>query len=238
VTEAQWLELEMPRLLRQARERAAPVTHAEWLVSPDALKMLRSICDSVSHRKLHLFQCACCFRQWHLLSEEIRTEIKLVELHAEDLRLPDQSIAAEWFEWHFDQCVLRADGHRGTLCAVGQAVFGMWSTDPVPEAEVEKQNDAARLTELRAQSEIVRDMYGTLPFHAVPIDPQWLGWRDRTVEKIAQSIYADRSFESMPILADALEEAGCADPLILAHCREKRGHVRGCWVLDLLLGKS
>src|SRR5439155_24569283 len=61
---------------------------------------------------------------------------------------------------------------------------------------------------------------------------------DGTVVKLAQGIYDDRAFARLPILADALEEAGCMDTEILDHCRRAREHVRGCWVLDLLLGKE
>ena len=63
-------------------------------------------------------------------------------------------------------------------------------------------------------------------------------WNDGTVRKLAQAIYDDRRFADLPILADALEEAGCADAAILAHCRGGGEYVRGCWVVDLLLGKE
>ena len=56
--------------------------------------------------------------------------------------------------------------------------------------------------------------------------------------QIAQAIYDDRAFDRMPILADALEDAGCMDQTILNHCRQSGEHVRGCWVVDLLLGKE
>ena len=55
---------------------------------------------------------------------------------------------------------------------------------------------------------------------------------------LARSMYDARDFSSIPILADALEEAGCQDAAILSHCREQGTHVRGCWVVDLVLGKS
>ena len=66
-------------------------------------------------------------------------------------------------------------------------------------------------------------------------DPSWL---TSTVLTLAEGIYADRAFDRLPLLADALEEAGCADAEILRHCRKPGEHVRGCWLLDLLLGKS
>jgi len=72
----------------------------------------------------------------------------------------------------------------------------------------------------------------------VLIEPSWLTWNDGIVLKLAQAIYGDRAFDRMPVLADALEEAGCDNADILAHCRERGDHVRGCWVVDLLLGKS
>ena len=70
------------------------------------------------------------------------------------------------------------------------------------------------------------------------IDSVWLAWNNGTVRKIAQAICDDRSFEQMPILADALEEAGCTNADILVHCREPGEHGRGCWVVDLLLRKG
>ena len=66
----------------------------------------------------------------------------------------------------------------------------------------------------------------------------WLAWNDGTIRKMAQVIYGDRAFDRLPLLADALEDAGCTDADILGHCRTPGEHVRGCWVVDLLLGKS
>jgi hypothetical protein len=74
--------------------------------------------------------------------------------------------------------------------------------------------------------------------HTIAIDADWLIWRDGTVVKLAQTIYSDRRFDIMPILGDALHEAGCCDEAILDHCRGPNNHVRGCWVVDLLLGKQ
>lgn len=71
-----------------------------------------------------------------------------------------------------------------------------------------------------------------------PIDPLWLAWNDGTVRHLAGAIYDDRDWEQMPILADALEDAGCGDERILGHCRGGGPHVRGCWVLDRVLGLS
>ena len=84
---------------------------------------------------------------------------------------------------------------------------------------------------------LVRDIIGN-PFRAIAVNPTWLTWNDGTVTRIAQTIYDDRAYDHFPILADALEDAGCDNADILAHCREPGEHVRGCWVIDLLLGKQ
>ena len=88
------------------------------------------------------------------------------------------------------------------------------------------------------QSTLIRDIFGN-PFRPRPaVDAAWLSWNDGTLAKLAQGIYDDRAFDRLPILADALEEAGCANADILNHCRQPGEHVRGCWVVDLVLGKS
>jgi hypothetical protein len=73
---------------------------------------------------------------------------------------------------------------------------------------------------------------------APAVDPSWLTWNDGTVAKLAAAIYDGRRFSDLPILADALEDAGCADAAMLAHCRCGGEHVRGCWVVDLLTGRQ
>ena len=84
---------------------------------------------------------------------------------------------------------------------------------------------------------VVRDIFGN-PFRPAAVDPAWLRWNDGTAVAIAQKMYDDRDFTSMPVLADALEEAGCTNADILEHCRRPGEHVRGCWVVDLLLRKE
>ena len=81
---------------------------------------------------------------------------------------------------------------------------------------------------------IIRDVFGRRLFRPVAADPAWL---TPTVQSIAAAIYEDRAFDRLPILADALEEAGCTDADVLLHCRKPAEHVRGCWVVDLVLGK-
>jgi hypothetical protein len=65
-----------------------------------------------------------------------------------------------------------------------------------------------------------------------------LAWNDATVARLAAAIYDDRAFDRLPVLADALEEAGCDDAQILGHLRSRGAHVLGCWAVDAVLGKS
>jgi hypothetical protein len=72
----------------------------------------------------------------------------------------------------------------------------------------------------------------------VAIDPAWLTWNGGAILKLTRAIYVERPFNQMPALADRLVQAGCTNEDILAHCRSGDQHVRGCWVVDLLLGKA
>jgi hypothetical protein len=85
-----------------------------------------------------------------------------------------------------------------------------------------------------SQMEIIHDIFGN-PFHPATLDP---AWRTPSVVNLADAIYDNRAFDCMPLLAGALEEAGYRDAEVLEHCRGPRPHVRGCWVVDLILGKS
>jgi hypothetical protein len=86
----------------------------------------------------------------------------------------------------------------------------------------------------RQQADFLRDMFGLHISNPALTTPTW---DSTTVTQIAQGIYADHSCGGLPILADALEDVGCTDADILAHCRQPGEHVRGCWVVDLILGK-
>jgi hypothetical protein len=85
-----------------------------------------------------------------------------------------------------------------------------------------------------AQGPLLRDIVGN-PFRPVAFDPDW---RSETAITLATGIYAERAFDRLPILADALEESGCDHPDVLAHCRDPGPHARGCWVVDLVLNTS
>jgi hypothetical protein len=84
---------------------------------------------------------------------------------------------------------------------------------------------------------LLRDIFGN-PFRPVSVDSGLLTWEGGVVVRLAQGIYNERAFDDLPILADALEEAGCTDPLVFDHLEETGSHTRGCWVLDLLLARE
>jgi hypothetical protein len=92
-------------------------------------------------------------------------------------------------------------------------------TEPDPAAEMAR---------------VLRCIFGN-PFRPATLDP---AWRTSTAVAIAQGIYDERAFDRLPILADALEDAGCDNNDILNHCRDTGPHARGCWVVDLVLGKA
>jgi hypothetical protein len=116
----------------------------------------------------------------------------------------------------------------------------------VPAGAGPDETEEAGSTEALRQATLLRDLFGPLPFRDVPLDPSWLAWNAGTVRRLATAAYEERALPSgeldvgrFAVLADALEEAGCSDSEILGHLREKGGvHVRGCWAVDLLLGKS
>jgi hypothetical protein len=97
--------------------------------------------------------------------------------------------------------------------------------------------EAAFDSHLKLEASLLRDIIGS-PLRPVALDSPWLAWNDGAIRKVAQAIYDGRAFDHLPLLADALEDGGCTDASILSHCRKPGLHVRGCWVVDLLLGKS
>jgi hypothetical protein len=94
----------------------------------------------------------------------------------------------------------------------------------------------AELSEMKQQRILLRDIVSLIDFE-LDAEPAWLNNAESLV-KLAEPIYASGAFDRLPILADALEEAGCKDTEVLGHCRGPGPHVRGCWVVDLILGKE
>jgi hypothetical protein len=105
-------------------------------------------------------------------------------------------------------------------------------TDPL-QREILRQQ---RQTAWDYGRSLALDLCGPNPFRPVVFDPRW---RSESAVALARTAYDTRNFTLLPILADALEEAGCDHPDVLTHCRDpQQVHVRGCWVVDGVLGRS
>jgi hypothetical protein len=223
------------------------MTEQQWLASRSALAMLQHLCERCGvarrkngRRKLRLFACACCRRVWDRLKEERdRQIIEIAENFADGLATQEEVTAAR------ERCLDRTD----YIWPASRAAIA--TTDPQPRTAAKQvmfdvccavashgQGYPERWTaESTAHADVVREIFGN-PFHPVRIEPAWRAWNEGTVVRIARAIYDERAFDRMPILADALEDAGCGDPAILSHCRGPGPHYRGCFLLDALLGKE
>ena len=130
------------------------------------------------------------------------------------------------------------DNANRVLCllnafAVSERSLAAGPVDSTPQ-QLRWAEYARRTREWATQVEIIRDIFGN-PFRPVPFAPSW---RTTTAVAVVRQMYDTRDFAAMPVLADALQEAGCDSNDILAHCRGPGPHVRGCWVVDLVLGKA
>ena len=122
-----------------------------------------------------------------------------------------------------------------TLCALTAALWGSnYSRRFASPRRVNGSATSARGAERKTQSHLLRCVIGN-PFRPVTFFPEW---RTSTVLALTAQMYAERDFGALPILADALQDAGCDSADILNHCRNSGPHVRGCWVVDLVLGKE
>jgi hypothetical protein len=232
------------------------VTEAEWLACDDLVPMLKYLFGPAtirnehgdewnvylekrtSDRKLRLFAVACCFRIWQLISDErCRRAVVVGEQDADG--------EAETWELEYTREEIEFVRHREVNVYNRQALqAACWaiepdSTDAVLHApalaEAAARSNWYTFTEQAAQVALLRDIFGN-PFRPVAFSPVW---RTSTAVTLAQQMYDAREFSAMPILADALQDAGCDNEEVLNHCRGADGtHVRGCWVVDLVLGKG
>jgi hypothetical protein len=221
-----------------------------------------------STRKARLFSVACCRRIWHLLDSpadrravEVAEEVADKKKRLTDLRVcheaasiidlgpdPDPLISGlGWSyrsdkEWDFCYGLWVSPAGR-RVCRVAR-----WASTPTPWGSPESTANDARVllafragldaakTEERAQCGMLRDIVGPPVLPAV--QRAWLSYNSGVVRNLAEAIYEERAFDRLPILADALEEACCSDEAFLGHLRKPDTHSRGCWTLDLILGKK
>jgi hypothetical protein len=205
------------------------VTEAEWLVATDPRPMLGLLRWGIggSHRKGRLFATACLHTVWHLLPDgRSRRAVEAAELYADGLITDEARRAAK--EAAFEAASIE----KGPGWAAAYAAHGL--LDRVTQEVVSHSGAAPPI-----QAELLREIYGNGPFRpARPVDPAQLRWNGGKVGSLAKAIYDDRAFLWMPALANALEDAGCTDAELLGHLRGPGPHVRGCWALDLVLGKE
>lgn len=210
----------------------------EWLACADPLRLLaylkRNKTHKASARKLRLFVVASCRRVWDLLTDpRSRTAVGMIEKCADGLVSLDELRAACKAAY---EVVARSDTPADW--AASGVAYGA-TAEPDLAALAATRCAVARDrtgigTEHAAQARLLREVLGN-PFRPVGFDP---AWRTPPAVAIARTAYEERRFEALPILADALEEAGCRDVAILEHCRSGGEHVRGCWVVDYVLEKE
>lgn len=228
------------------------MSEKQWLTTTDPGAMLRLV-HGKFERKERLFACACCRRIWELMpAAECQAAVDEAERLADGVTRQRQLSAArklDWFKIRKAHLPNQAYGHAAQA-AREAAIFGINGylvADTCASAvfrNVEnqlrgkrgwtKKMSKAYDDEQAAQAALARDIFGN-PFRRVTLKPTW---RTSNVASLTQGIYEERRFADLPILADAFEEAGCTDEAILSHCRGPGPHVRGCWVVDLLLGKE
>jgi hypothetical protein len=230
----------------------------DFATSSDPLEMLSYLHGKASDRKLKLFCLAILRAHGRAFSHELLDYALEVAAAAADRPVSEARLveAAQVIQ-QWEQALPRGSGrlplHRfvTTLAAyltvdVARAPWQRcWSA---AAAQVIVYACRARLPtdgqhyyegDPRPVANLLREIIGfPSPGNQPQIAPAWLTANGGTVAKVARSIYQEERFGDLPILADALEEAGCTDAAILAHCRQAAGHVRGCWLLDLLLDKS
>ena len=217
------------------------MTEGEWVRCSDPFRMLEDLRGRASERKLRLFACACCRRVWHLLTTEYRGAVEAAERFADGLIAWD-GLAAVAGTLPHPACA--SDGAVEDACEAARATCAEsgWDAATVAceaagcAAWTEKGFLAAEGdAEFSHHCRLLQDLFGN-PFRPAPrLDPAWLSWSGGAVPNLARVIYEHHSFDSMPLLAEALGRAGCSNPDLLAHCHPSAEHVRGCWVLDLVL---
>jgi hypothetical protein len=222
------------------------VTEGEWLTGTNPRDMLGPFWEGIHDRKLRLFAVAACRQTWHLLTDErSRQAVEAAEVVADGGDKPedDNMDLDELAEIAAAEMEEESLAWYAALAARWSVYTGFrYSVIEVVQNKVvyELLGGWRGVQEVVApplMAELLRDIFGN-PFRPVALNAAWLSWADATVPRLAQVIYDERAFDHLPILADALEDTGCTDTTILDHCHGPGPHVRGCWVVDLILGKS
>jgi hypothetical protein len=191
------------------------MTEAEWLACDDARLMVELIRDRLSDRKARLFACVAA--------------AMVSPASARNRRKLRSAIAAAG-------AFAEGTDVRGEMERLRPQCWAVTLPD-ARQSAVETSREPSISHRQAEMADALRCIVGN-PFRRPTIPQAILAWNDSTVPTLAQAIYEERAFDRLPILADALEDAGCADPDLLGHLRSAGPHVRGCWALDLILGKG
>jgi hypothetical protein len=192
--------------------------------------------ERASERKVRLFGAACCRLIWHLLRDERHQfAVEVAEQLADGL--VDDAVRSQA---RLDaERMLQRDRHGYPQVDSDQlpviwAIDAMMA-DPAKEGIEDVVLYTGRLWNMAAQIQLLREHFGD-PERSVTFFSEW---RTDTAILLARTMYESRDYSAMPILADALQDAGCDNDDVLSHCRDTSlTHVRGCWVVDLVLGKE
>jgi hypothetical protein len=208
--------------------------------------MMDHLGDRLTDRKLRLFACAWARRGWHLLGDErSRLAIEVAERFADGLTSPSELLLAHNSA---EQAWVAIPEYTGSRRAMRRSTKGRSSekyaarvardaADAVVNTARMRAAGVARPKTMSFLANVLRDLFGPTPLTPVVIASEWLAWNGGAVVALATAIYEDRSTDQLPVLADALEDAGCTDAKILSHLRGPGPHVRGCWVVDLCLSR-
>jgi hypothetical protein len=225
------------------------LTEAEWLSCVKLTPMMNWLQRRGTDRQFYLAACAAVRHHDAALRRRFyRDVLDVVERYADgladkaELRRAHRESAAD----ADDEFLALAESDRKRLTPASRSVAASHAAAHASmpaggwQAAFSAMQSATRIgkrAEIWAwQCALLRDIFGN-PYRRVFLDPRWLSQQAATVGQLADAIYTERAFERLPILADALEEAGCSAVSLLEHCRGPGPHVRGCWVVDLLLGK-
>lgn len=229
------------------------MTEQEWLACTDPMPMQEYLRggQTASERKLRLVALAFSRRFLHLLSDErSRQAIELAERFVEGKVTHRERAIIAAAAWEAVEAARREQKTGAEVAAALAAARIADSDSPLfaqrfgSSGEVGQQyawsalRDSVFFTDKKDQCACLRDVFGPFQFRPIIIDPAWLAWDVGTIPIIAQAIYDERAFDRLPVLADALVDGGCDNADILNHCRIEGPHVRGCWVVDLILGKE
>jgi hypothetical protein len=233
------------------------MTNDEWNCSTELDKMIQLV-KSQLPRKFYLFATACCRRIWDLLDPHSRRAVDMLERYADNLVSQKDLV-----EVYVDIPFWTGEAPKAVRLALAHPTKDHWSlpnsiTDAADYAceaaayrvdcklrefarfAVKAGDTGPGLDAFRAerieQCNLLRDIFH--PFASFAVNPAWLSANMHAVPKLAQAIYDDRAFDRLVILTDALEDTGCTDPELLGHAQRSPSHVRGCWLVDLLLEKQ